>query len=68
MHLHNQSRQMDDIHEINTYCPICSAPVKKIREVEIPENRKNAVCENEYYIHTKAGVLIKILNPDTLWS
>jgi len=53
---------------IETHCPICGEPVRKIKEVEVPEVRKTALCENEYYIHTQAGILIKILNPDTLWS
>lgn len=51
-----------------TICPICGKAVKKIKEVETEENRKNPKCFNEFYIHTQSDVLIKILNPNTLWS
>ena len=59
---------MEHQTEIKTICPICLKEVKKVKEIETEENRKNPVCINEYYIHTQSGVLIKILNPNTLWS
>jgi uncharacterized Zn finger protein (UPF0148 family) len=53
---------------IETFCPICQAPVKKIKEVESEIKRSNSDCWNEFYIHTNKGILYKILNPKTPWS
>ena len=47
--------------EIQMHCPICNAPVTKVKEIT-EAGDKEAPCENEFYSH-RGKQLIKILNP-----
>jgi uncharacterized Zn finger protein (UPF0148 family) len=49
---------------IETFCPICGEPVKKVVE----SNRKSdAPCQNEFFSH-QGRVLTKFKNPKGAWE
>jgi hypothetical protein len=52
---------------IETRCPICSEPVKKVHYSNQEEIKKQSTCSNEFYVHIN-DKLYKIKNPQTRWS
>ena len=52
-----------NIEGIEMYCPICLAPVTKVKEIS-QEEVKESECSNCYYVH-KGKKLYKITNPES---
>jgi hypothetical protein len=50
---------------IETHCPICSQPVRKVTETN--RDHVDSVCGNEFYAHI-GDRLIKIMNPVGAWE